>query len=319
MGRVTSGKLSIKGTRGNDTISVGEAGVTVNGSFKPLTAAQIDAGLIIAGEAGNDVLSGGRGPDEIKGGAGNDRIEGGASLDRLIGGDGDDWFTDSDVLIADTNPDDKFDPNANNGAIFDGGRGFDTLDFSNSPVPICYYPGGFGSNFSYDTVDGHPVGANGTRFDLTDRVFGIEQVYGSAGNDILFGAGFQAQTLHGGGGDDYIVGSTQNDRLFGNDGDDVIVGNRGDDEMTGGAGRDVFIFGDFGSDHHDGHDVIFGFSAGDLLAFQAGEAPPAQWSPTIYNGVQSLVGTYDGGLSSITLVGVTSLPSGAVEATEDWW
>ena len=312
-------RLTIKGTRGDDDIQVVAGGVLVNAGFKAVAQAKIDAGLVIKADAGNDAVIGGGGPDQIEGGADNDRLEGGGGLDRLIGGDGNDWFTDFDTLLADSDPSDDFDPNANNGAIFDGGRGFDTLDFSDSSVPIAYCPNGFASNFQYDTVGGHPITANGISFDVVDRVFSIEEVIGSSGNDVLFGAGFAAQTLRGGDGNDYVVGSITDDRLFGDAGNDVILSNSGNDQITGGTGNDTFVFGDMSTGYHDGHDVIFGFAAGDLLAFQAGEAPPVSWTLGSYNGIGSLVGVYDGGLSSITLVGVTSLPAGSVQSTTGWW
>ena len=312
-------KLTIKGTRANDAIEVGSDGVVINGAFKALSAVQIDTGIIINGDAGNDWLRGGRGPDELNGGAGDDRLEGGAGLDRIVGGDGNDRLSDSDVLIPDLNPDDTINPNANNGAIFDGGRGYDILDFSGATSPIAFCPNGFASNFVYNTVNGHPVGANGTAFDLENRVFNIEEVIGTSGSDILFGAGYQALTLRGGGGNDFVVGSLRDDKLFGDGGSDVIAGNQGADQITGGDGADTFLFGDFAGEYHDGHDAILDFGAGDILAFQAGVVPPATWAIGLYNGIPSLVGTYDGGLSSITLVGVTSLSAGAVQTTGGWW
>lgn len=313
------GKFSIKGTRAADDISVASNGVLVNGKLTPLSSDQIKAGVIVKADAGDDRTVGGLGPDELYGGFGNDRLEGGAGLDRLYGGDGNDTLTDSDVLVRDLNPDDQIDPNAARGAIFDGGAGYDKLDFSLSPIAVAVYPNGFASNFSYDTVNGHPVGANGTRFDVEDRIFNIEEIIGSAFNDTLFGAGFTALTLRGGGGNDYVVGSSRDDRLFGDDGNDVMGGNPGNDQMTGGAGNDTFLFGDFSTMHHEGHDVLFGFAAGDMLVFQAGEAAPARWVVGAYNGVASLVGTYDDGQSSITLVGVTTLPAGAIQVTADYW
>jgi Ca2+-binding RTX toxin-like protein len=312
-------KYTIKGTRAADVITVGVTGVTLNGKFTQLSESQINAGLAINADAGNDHVTGGPGVDDISGGFGDDRLEGGAELDRLLGGDGNDRLSDSDTLLPDTNPHDATDPNATRGAVFDGGAGYDVLDLSGSAVPVCVYPNGFASKFSYDTVNGHPVDANGTLFDLEDRIFNVEEIIGSKGNDILFGAGYQALTLRGGAGNDYVVGSSRGDKLFGDDGNDVIFGNPGNDEMTGGAGPDTFLFGDFSSTHHDGHDVIFGFVSGDILAFQAGEAPPAKWVPTMYGGVASLIGYYDDGLSSITLVGVGAISTSAVQASLDWW
>jgi len=44
--------------------------------------------------------------------------------------------------------------------------------------------------------------------------------------------------LHGGDGEDTVIGNAGNDLLFGNDGDDELVGSDGDDVLNGGNGND---------------------------------------------------------------------------------
>jgi hemolysin type calcium-binding protein len=53
----------------------------------------------------------------------------------------------------------------------------------------------------------------------------------ATGGTILF-------EVHGGAGDDTLVGSREWDWLFGGDGDDRLRGRRGDDQLNGGPGRD---------------------------------------------------------------------------------
>src|SRR5262245_61248302 len=50
-------------------------------------------------------------------------------------------------------------------------------------------------------------------------------------------------TAYGDEGDDYLVGSLQNDTLYGGSGNDTLIGGAGRDELHGGSGNDV-LFGD---------------------------------------------------------------------------
>ena len=71
------------------------------------TASPLDAGDLIDGRDGNDILLGGAGEDILFGGEGNDLLTGGSGDDLAVGGDGADRLnggTDDDVLVAgDTN------------------------------------------------------------------------------------------------------------------------------------------------------------------------------------------------------------------------
>jgi hypothetical protein len=74
----------IRGGRANDFISAG---------------ASSSPGMVLEGEAGDDVLVGGLGADDVRGGPGSDRIGGGAGSDVLTGGDG------SDAIVGDAGND----------------------------------------------------------------------------------------------------------------------------------------------------------------------------------------------------------------------
>ena len=103
------------------------------------------------------------------------------------------------------------------------------------------------------------------RFDAFGAaVTGKIVVYGNGGDDVL-GAEFLdgvSVEIHGGPGNDVIVGGTAGDLLFGDDGHDLLLGGDrfvdGDDTIHGGAGNDV-LFGYFGADQ------LFGEAGEDLL------------------------------------------------------
>lgn len=75
--------------------------------------------------------------------------------------------------------------------------------------------------------------------------------YGGAGNDNLFGAGFNdlldggegSDWLHGMGGNDRLLGGLDRDFLRGDEGNDKLIGGPGRDDLNGGAGSDILVGG----------------------------------------------------------------------------
>jgi Ca2+-binding RTX toxin-like protein len=136
----------------------------------------------LTGATGNDVLSGGDGNDKLFGLAGNDTLDGGNGNDRLFGGDGD------DSLI--------------------GGDGIDTANYIDAMSGV--------------TVSLALAGAQATGGAGSDTLSGIENLTGSAFNDVLTGDA-AANILSGGDGADTFVfaaGSGQdtvNDFVSGSD------------------------------------------------------------------------------------------------------
>ena len=57
----------------------------------------------------------------------------------------------------------------------------------------------------------------------TDTIFGIENAYGTSGDDAIFG-------------------SDNNNEIYAGSGDDIIYGGSGDDVLDGGDGNDMFVF-----------------------------------------------------------------------------
>jgi Ca2+-binding RTX toxin-like protein len=303
--------VTITGTAGNDVI---DAAQTVPGQPFPTDE--------------EDTINGSLGADTISGLGGDDRLEGGPGLDTLIGGTGNDTYTmfpDLDVVIE--NPGEGTDtvvsfmsftlgPNVENltlaQVVFVGingtGNELDNRLFGNSASNVLAGLGG--ADFivgaeGNDTADysASPAGVNvnlevsmgpGSGGDAEGDVLQfVENVFGSAFNDILFGTSQIAQVgitdnnlLVGGAGRDILWGLSGNDVLMGGDGKDDLIGGDGADTLTGGAGRDT-LAGEAGNDTLTGENgkdaFIFGpvlagsadhlmdFERGDLLQFSAAD------------------------------------------------
>ncbi|RZJ43525.1 MAG: hypothetical protein EON86_05055, partial [Brevundimonas sp.] len=126
--------------------------------------------------------------DTLEGTAGNDTLIGGSGDNTLSGGDGD------DILIGGPGAD-----------RMDGGDGTDTADFTNAGAGV------------FVTLAG-TIGIVGESDG--DRYFNIENVTGSAYNDVLIGNG----------GDNVLIGG---------EGDDTVIGFDGDNTLDGGEGADM--------------------------------------------------------------------------------
>ena len=105
----------------------------------------------------------------------------------------------------------------------------------------------------------------------TDLVIGIEDVLGTAYDDILSGqdlenylaAGAGDDVVYGMGGDDTLEGGDGIDTIYGGAGDDRIIGGDGSDLLYGGAGRDTFVIS-------DGLDTIGDFNVSSFMTSAAG-------------------------------------------------
>lgn len=166
------------------------------------------------GGSGNDTAYGFAGDDILQGEGGDDVLVGHDGNDTLNGGAGDDWLV--------------------GGAGKDQMNGMEGIDWVSYEDAV--------SKVTVDlTLGWQDTGGGGT-----DRMVGIENLYGSIHNDSLLGdAG--ANTLSGQLGDDILDGRAGNDvlnggagkdSLLGGDGDDILNGGAGDDSLNGGAGID---------------------------------------------------------------------------------
>jgi Ca2+-binding RTX toxin-like protein len=176
------------------TLNLGALTITGMGDAGDLFTLRGDGDAeTITGSAGADSLLGRSGADVLAGGGGNDTLAGGNGADNLRGGAG------ADSL--------------NGGA----GTG-DMLDYSGSATGVTV------ALHSFTASGGDAAG---------DTFAGIENITGSAADDVLSGdAG--VNVLRGGAG---------NDGLYGGGSHDWLDGGAGNDALQGATGNDTFVFG----------------------------------------------------------------------------
>ncbi|WP_041962596.1 hypothetical protein [Sulfurospirillum cavolei] len=138
----------------------------------------------IIGNGNDNIVRAGVGADTLIGGAGDDTLYGEAGNDTLSGGEG------NDTLIG--------------GMSTSVDSGIDTADYS----ATSYY--GVTVDLQNGTATGATIG--------TDKLYGIENVLGSAQSDTLIGASGTLNTLSGLGGNDTLYGNLEGDYLDGGTG-----------------------------------------------------------------------------------------------------
>ncbi len=217
----------------------------------------------ITGTGGDDYLYGGGGADVINGGDGNDTIAGGTGLDVLHGGAGDDQlyvYGAADLTAGET---------------YDGGDGYDFLNFGVSPTldPYTVDISGVtltsiealmteantvqltsGQLMSLNKFEGHVALTTGGSLALTSLVVTptLTIDLAAAGNAIdLSGMNTPLSSTHitvnGSGVDDYVIGTSVIDTLNGGGGNDTLIGGAGNDFLDGGTGTDA-LYGGIGND-----------------------------------------------------------------------
>jgi len=201
---------------GDDTATVNGPRATVLGGpgDDVITAASFGAGP-------GDTLDGGPGNDQLTGGPGDDALIGGPGNDTLRGLGGDDSLSGDDDPLVGPGP---FvmpagGPAATGDDILDGGDGRDTVSYLARTEPVTVNLG-----------QGSPAGQAGER----DRLFGVEDVLGGSGDDVLIGNG-AGNLLSGGAGDDHIDGAAGDDVVDGGPGLDAVHGGPGDDRIATGG------------------------------------------------------------------------------------
>ncbi|MGO1076671.1 calcium-binding protein [Inquilinus sp. CA228] len=205
-----------------------------------------------------DELHGLGGDDTLSGLGNGDWLYGDAGSDVLQGGDG------NDALTGGTGPDQ-----------LDGGAGRDTASYADS-----------GAGVSVDLSQG--TGSGGTA--EGDALVSIEGVTGSAFADHLTGNG--ASELHGGAGDDVLVGAGPWDGndgyLYGEAGDDVFMASARGDRLFGGDGFDTVSYALAATGVAFGY---FGIADNAPHYFVAGVAPePSLPSDSLYS-IEKIIGS----------------------------
>ncbi len=172
----------------------------------------------ITGDAANNTLTGTDEGDAIEGLGGNDTLLGLGDADRLTGGEGDDILRGGDG--------DDFLHGGPGADILDGGTGLDTASYAAATVGV--------------RVDLNLQGVAQNTGEGLDLLISIENLEGSAFNDVLTGDG-AANVIYENAG-----------------GDDVLAGGGGDDEIriSRGAAPSDFAFEWIAADGGTGDDLV---------------------------------------------------------------
>jgi Ca2+-binding RTX toxin-like protein len=246
------------------------------------------------GRDGDDSITGGAGDDTLRGGAGNDTIDGGGGFNIVTYADAtssgiagtkgvvanlatgvvtDNWGNTDHVsnvqeIIGTRYDDTLVGGNAANNAleVFVGGLGADSIDGGSGWDRVLYTSSTSGINVALTT--GTAIDGLGS----TDKLTGIEEIWGSPFADVIKG-GSAAESFEGAGGNDTMDGGlgidavtymsspagvvvnlktgTASDgwggtdtlanfeKVVGSSFDDLITGTDGSDTLTGGLGNDT--------------------------------------------------------------------------------
>jgi Ca2+-binding RTX toxin-like protein len=239
------GRDEFYGGEGADLLSGGKGDDYINGDDGDDISRGGAGGDEIRDSGGDDTLLGNAGDDFLAGGFGNDRLFGGAGNDLLAGGAGDD--------------------------LIDGGAGFNLAVFGADAVAGVH-------------VDLRLQGAAQDTGEGIDTLYNIENLAGSAHDDVLIGDDASNVLLHGGGAD----------TLIGNGGEDLFwISPYDDTTVDGGEGDDTLWIDGLGYD--------FTFTSVDL------NRRDAQYFINLNFGTQF----------SVTLSGIENLTGSAVEQSDD--
>jgi Ca2+-binding RTX toxin-like protein len=187
----------------------------------------VTASGTLTGDAGPNFLTGGDGDDAIAGNGGDDTLVGEAGRDTLDGAAGNDHLY-GDTAFSEGGPGGADVVNGGDGDDvvnggegsdqMDGGAGFDILDYGDRTLGV-----------DVDLRRAAPQGEPGEG----DSAVGFEGVHGGAGNDVLVGDDGD-NVLHGGGGDDTLRGLGGADTLDGGAGVNLLDCVASNDTVTAG-------------------------------------------------------------------------------------
>ena len=194
----------IDGGSGTDTVDY----TAVNNAISVTLADATIATVTVVGGNNDTIVNvenfiGGSGNDTITGSAGNNSLNGSAGDDTLIGGSGNDILTDA----LGTN-------------VFAGGAGDDTITGTGATSSwLDYSLDGIteGAVTSLNTTINQVISTNRGN----DIIIGVNNITGSAYNDIFYGNA-SVNTINGGSGNDSIEGYGGSDVLDGGSGIDTV-------------------------------------------------------------------------------------------------
>jgi Ca2+-binding RTX toxin-like protein len=277
-------RIEVVGGPGDNRIDLG--GITPAQSAG--TYRGVAASATVDGGAGDDTIVGAAGGYvRIAGGAGNDWMQGRGGLDTYVFAPAPAPERDTIVEPVDPECDDSYvetnQPGRSSWTVVWDAVDFSALESDDSLTLDERAPEGQLASHRNRTVFS-PRSSQGVAIEAVmagpgnDRVTAHCMAVGSAGNDLLAGAGRAGSLLLGGLGDDSVTGGRGPDRLEGGAGadrigggagEDGLVGESGDDTLHGGADGDVYLFGAADSAQSD----LVGEASGpglDVLSFDFG-------------------------------------------------
>jgi Ca2+-binding RTX toxin-like protein len=242
-----------------------------------------------AWRGGDDNLDAGNGDDYLRAGAGQDILIGGEGLDRLLGQDGHDRLyahleqSDAQVIAAHKPDTEDTQGITAQGELLVGGNGDDwqvghqRADLLLGGLGRDQLWGGAGDDVLYGDRDASTSQPTWTLQRFTELEpqtgYDIHHVFTSGINYLNADTARvgEADALHGGAGDDWLLGEGGQDRLDGGSGADVLFGGTDSDWLEGGNGSDR-LMGDNGAGSSDGHgnDHLNGGAGDDRLWGDAG-------------------------------------------------
>lgn len=235
---------------------------------------------VIEGFAGSDTIFGFAGNDTVRAGFGNDYVEGGDGNDVLYGDAGDDWLVGGRGI--DT---------------FFGGSGIDAADFlfdatgSSGGVSVDLSRTVASADGAYSVATVRTPAGN-----YQERLYSIEDVFGSVGNDAITGNA-AGNVLLGEAGRDTLSGGSGDDTLDGGTGNDRLDGGTGFNDLVTGGGADTVVFRDDGRS-----DAVLDFHVDfDTLVFAGtGEPRGTTFTDLVWDGT---IAVYDTGIDTILRYG----------------
>src|SRR5262249_13546965 len=125
-------------------------------------------------------------------------------------------------------------------------------------------------------------------------------------NALTGGPVYGINTVIGGSGDDFLVGSSDNDAISGGGGNDVILGMGGNDSLSGQGGSDLVI-GGTGADH-----IAGGAGTGILIDGTTSSETPPLGGMTDFGGLQAVLSGWVARLGMSLSARISNLEAGVV-------